>query len=132
MVMVVIWVFKQLGLLIFLADVGVKGGPSVVEALTSFGPLLILLSILIGTLPLVIGYLVGDRSQRKKWYNAYRINIIRFSIKYASSTFNLRNLGRKRFEKTISITKYLIHWRKSWILFQRVSTFSTRFQKGFN
>ena len=57
----VIWVFKQLGLLIFLADVGVKGGPSVVTALTSFGPLLILLSILIGTLPLVIGYLVGDR-----------------------------------------------------------------------
>ena len=48
-------------MLIFLADVGVKGGPSVVEAITSFGPLLILLSILIGTLPLVIGYLVGDR-----------------------------------------------------------------------
>ena len=57
----VIWVFKQLGLLIFLADVGVKGGPSVVTALTSFGPLLIILSILIGTLPLIIGYLVGDR-----------------------------------------------------------------------
>ena len=56
-----IWVFKQLGLLIFLADVGVKGGPSVVTALTSFGPLLILLSIVIGTLPLAIGYFVGDR-----------------------------------------------------------------------
>ncbi len=55
-----IWVFKQLGLLIFLADVGVKGGPSVVKALTSFGPLLILLSLVISTLPLAIGYLVGE------------------------------------------------------------------------
>ena len=56
-----IWVFKQLGILLFLADVGIKGGPSVVEALTSFGPLLILSAIAIGTLPLAIGYLVGDR-----------------------------------------------------------------------
>ncbi len=56
-----IWVFKQLGLLLFLADVGVKGGPRVVEALTSFGPLLILSAIAIGTLPLAVGYLVGDR-----------------------------------------------------------------------
>ncbi|MGK7872944.1 MAG: aspartate:alanine exchanger family transporter [Xenococcaceae cyanobacterium] len=56
-----IWVFKQLGLLLFLADVGVKGGPSVVEALTRFGPLLILSAITIGTLPLAVGYLVGDR-----------------------------------------------------------------------
>ena len=56
-----IWVFKQLGILLFLADVGIKGGPSVVEALTSFGPLLILTAIAIGTLPLAIGYLVGHR-----------------------------------------------------------------------
>ncbi len=55
-----IWVFKQLGILLFLADVGLKGGPSVVEALTSFGPLLILSAIAIGTLPLAIGYLVGN------------------------------------------------------------------------
>ena len=56
-----IWVFKQLGILLFLADVGIKGGPSVVEALTSFGPVLILTAIAIGTLPLAIGYLVGTR-----------------------------------------------------------------------
>ena len=56
-----IWVFKQLGLLLFLGDVGVKGGPRVVEALTNFGPLLILSAIAIGTLPLAIGYLVGER-----------------------------------------------------------------------
>ncbi|MGK7915949.1 MAG: aspartate:alanine exchanger family transporter [Prochloraceae cyanobacterium] len=55
-----IWVFKQLGILLFLADVGIKGGPSVVEALTSFGPLLILSAIAIGTLPLAIGFLVGN------------------------------------------------------------------------
>ncbi len=56
-----IWVFKQLGILLFLADVGIKGGPSVVEALTSFGPVLILTAIAIGTLPLAIGYVIGDR-----------------------------------------------------------------------
>ena len=56
-----IWVFKQLGILLFLADVGIKGGPSVVEALTRFGPVLILTAIAIGTLPLAIGYLVGTR-----------------------------------------------------------------------
>jgi putative transport protein len=54
-----LWVFKELGLLLFLAGVGVEGGKGIAEAMSSLGPIILLCSIPIATLPVIAAYLYG-------------------------------------------------------------------------
>ena len=54
-----LWVFKELGLLLFLAGVGVEGGKGIAEAMSTLGPLILLCSIVIATLPVITAYLYG-------------------------------------------------------------------------
>lgn len=55
------WVFTELGLLLFMAGVGLRGGSSLVETLLSSGPALVVTGVLITTVPLAIGYLYGRK-----------------------------------------------------------------------
>jgi putative transport protein len=48
-----LWIFKQLGLLFFLAGVGVEAGHGVAQAMSSLGPIVLLCSVVISTLPVV-------------------------------------------------------------------------------
>jgi putative transport protein len=54
-----LWVFKELGLLLFLAGVGIKAGQGLVEALKSPGPIVLLCSLFIATLPVIVTFLFG-------------------------------------------------------------------------
>jgi len=53
------WVFMEMGLLFFMATIGLRAGRGIVEALLTSGPVLFLSGILVTTLPVVAGYLVG-------------------------------------------------------------------------
>jgi putative transport protein len=53
------WVFMELGLLIFIAGVGLRAGGGIVEALRAVGPSLFLCGILVTTIPVFVGYLFG-------------------------------------------------------------------------
>lgn len=53
------YVLMELGLMLFMAGVGLNAGGGVVEALASVGPLIILSGALVTLLPPVIAYLVG-------------------------------------------------------------------------
>ncbi|EXJ12642.1 aspartate:alanine exchanger family transporter [Imhoffiella purpurea] len=55
------FVLMELGLMLFMASVGVNAGGGVVEAMTSVGPLIILGGILVTLLPALVGYLFGSR-----------------------------------------------------------------------
>jgi len=52
-------VFKELGLLLFLAGVGISAGQGLIAALRSPGPIVFLCSFLIATLPVIISFLFG-------------------------------------------------------------------------
>jgi putative transport protein len=55
-----LWIFKELGLLLFLADIGVKAGRGIIPAFqTSVGVVVFLCGLVVSTLPIVIGYLFG-------------------------------------------------------------------------
>jgi putative transport protein len=53
------WVFMEMGLLFFMAGIGLRAGKGIVEALLTSGPTLFLSGVLVTTLPVVAGYLVG-------------------------------------------------------------------------
>jgi len=55
------YVLMELGLMLFMAGVGLNAGGGVVEALTSVGPLIILSGILVTLVPALVAYLVGRR-----------------------------------------------------------------------
>ena len=54
-----LWIFKQLGLLFFLAGVGVEAGHGVAQAMSSLGPIVLLCSVVISTLPVLVSYWYG-------------------------------------------------------------------------
>lgn len=58
------YVLLELGLMLFMAGIGVNAGGGVVDALTSVGPLIILSGILVTLLPALVAYLVGSRVLR--------------------------------------------------------------------
>jgi len=54
-----LWVFRELGLLLFLAGVGVDGGHGLATALSASGPLVLLCSVVVATLPIIVAFLYG-------------------------------------------------------------------------
>jgi putative transport protein len=54
-----LWVFKELGLLLFLAGVGVSAGQGLLAAMQSPGPIILLCSLMIATLPVILAFLFG-------------------------------------------------------------------------
>ncbi len=55
----VIWLFTELGLLIFMAGVGLKAGQTLLATLQSIGPTLLISGVLVTCFPVIIGYLFG-------------------------------------------------------------------------
>jgi putative transport protein len=55
------WIFTELGLLIFMAGVGLRGGDGLLETLKSTGLPLMLTGIVITTVPLALAYLYGRK-----------------------------------------------------------------------
>jgi len=53
------WVFTELGLLLFMAGVGLRGGAGLLETLLSSGLALVLTGIAVTTVPLTVAYLYG-------------------------------------------------------------------------
>ncbi|MEA5536638.1 aspartate:alanine exchanger family transporter [Crocosphaera sp. XPORK-15E] len=54
-----LWVFKELGLLLFLEGVGISAGQGLVTAMQSQGLVLLLCSLLISTMPVIVAFLFG-------------------------------------------------------------------------
>ncbi|MCP3869817.1 MAG: hypothetical protein GY703_17330 [Gammaproteobacteria bacterium] len=55
------YVLMELGLMLFMASVGLSAGGGVVDALTSVGPAMILSGVVVTLTPAAIGYLVGRK-----------------------------------------------------------------------
>jgi len=53
------FVLMELGLMLFMAGVGLNAGGGVVDALTSVGPIMIAIGVLITLLPALVAYVVG-------------------------------------------------------------------------
>jgi len=53
------WVFMEMGLLFFMATIGLRAGRGIVEALLTSGPMLFVSGVLVTCLPVAAGYLVG-------------------------------------------------------------------------
>ncbi|MBW2373688.1 MAG: hypothetical protein JRF70_14240 [Deltaproteobacteria bacterium] len=58
------WVFTELGLLLFMAGVGLRGGADLVETLLASGPKLMVTGIVVTLTPLLLAYLVGRKILR--------------------------------------------------------------------
>jgi len=58
------WIFTELGLLLFMAGVGLRGGSGLVETLVSSGLALVLIGIAVTLVPLTIAYIFGRRVQK--------------------------------------------------------------------
>ena len=58
------WIFTELGLLLFMAGVGLRGGAGLLETLRSSGLALLLTGIAVTTVPLAIAYLYGRKVLR--------------------------------------------------------------------
>ncbi len=56
-----LWVFRELGLLLFLAQVGVNAGSGIVEAMQAAGPIILLCSLAVATMPIVVAYFYGTQ-----------------------------------------------------------------------
>ena len=56
------WVFTELGLLLFMAAVGLRGGADLVDTLRSSGLTLLLFGIVVTCVPMAIAYLVGRKA----------------------------------------------------------------------
>jgi len=54
-----LWVFKELGLLLFLAGVGISAGQGLVAALQSPGPIVLLCGLVVATVPVIVTFLFG-------------------------------------------------------------------------
>ena len=55
----VVWLFMELGLLVFMTGVGLKAGQTLIETLLKVGPTLFLSGIVVTFFPVVIGFLFG-------------------------------------------------------------------------
>lgn len=53
------WLFMELGLLFFMAGIGLRAGRGIMEALLAAGPKLFLSGVLVTTTPVIVGYLLG-------------------------------------------------------------------------
>ena len=58
------WIFTEMGLLLFMAGVGLRGGSGLVETLVSSGLALVLIGIVITLVPLTLAYIFGRRVQK--------------------------------------------------------------------
>lgn len=55
------WVFTELGLLLFMAGAGLRGGASLVETLLGSGPALLISGVAVTVVPLAVAYLCGRK-----------------------------------------------------------------------
>jgi putative transport protein len=53
------WLLMELGLLFFMAGIGLKAGQGIVQALLTVGPVLFLSGIAVTTIPVIVGFLFG-------------------------------------------------------------------------
>jgi putative transport protein len=58
------WVFTELGLLLFMASVGLRGGADLVDTLRSSGLALLICGIVVTSVPMAIAYMVGQKLLR--------------------------------------------------------------------
>jgi putative transport protein len=58
------WVFTELGLLLFMAGVGLRGGADLVETLLASGPTLMITGVVVTLVPLLLAYFVGRKMLR--------------------------------------------------------------------
>jgi len=56
-----LWVFKEMGLLFFLAGVGVEAGQGLVEAMETVGPVILVCSAFIATIPVLVAFIYGRK-----------------------------------------------------------------------
>ncbi len=55
------WILMELGLLLFMAGVGLRAGGDIIETFLSAGPLLIIAGVMVTTTPILIGYFFGRK-----------------------------------------------------------------------
>ena len=55
----VIWLFMELGLLVFMTGVGLKAGQTLIETLQKVGPILLGSGVVVTIAPVVVGFLFG-------------------------------------------------------------------------
>lgn len=58
------YLLRELGLMLLMASIGLNAGGGIVEALLEVGPAIVLAAVLVATLPLAIGYVVGRKLLR--------------------------------------------------------------------
>ena len=58
------WMLMELGLLLFMAGVGLRAGGSILDTLASSGPMLVVAGILVTVVPIAAAYLFGSRVLR--------------------------------------------------------------------
>jgi putative transport protein len=58
------WVFMELGLMFFMAGIGIRAGDDILDALRSAGPALILAGVVVTTLPVLLGFAFGRYALR--------------------------------------------------------------------
>ena len=55
------WILMELGLLLFMAGVGLRAGGDIIETFLSAGPLLIIAGVTVTTIPILVGYFFGRK-----------------------------------------------------------------------
>ena len=55
------YLLRELGLMLFMAQVGLNAGGGIVEALSSVGPLIIVMGLAITLIPAIVAYTVGRK-----------------------------------------------------------------------
>ena len=55
------WILMELGLLLFMAGVGLRAGGDIIETFMSAGPLLIVAGVTVTTIPILVGYFFGRK-----------------------------------------------------------------------
>ncbi len=55
------WILMELGLLLFMAGVGLRAGADIIETFLQAGPLLIIAGIAVTTIPILVGYFFGRK-----------------------------------------------------------------------
>ena len=55
------WFLMEFGLLLFMAGVGLRAGQDIIETFLSAGPTLIAAGVVVTTVPVLLGYLVGRK-----------------------------------------------------------------------
>ncbi|WP_319550574.1 TrkA C-terminal domain-containing protein [Desulfogranum marinum] len=55
------WILMELGLLLFMAGVGLRAGGDIIETFMAAGPLLIIAGVMVTTIPILVGYFFGRK-----------------------------------------------------------------------